>query len=240
MPNSAENTGATSRPKIVVLCGSSKFVDVMAVCGWLIERDEGAITMGLHLLPLWYCGQIDDHIAEHQGVQFQMDDLHLRKIDLADEVFVVNCRDYIGQSTRREIEYAQRLGKPLRWFTHDPIGEQVTTVLTEKRLPAQAEHLHELFIDQIQFSRRTFGEGKRTGANTSHIAKELQEIRANPADTSEWVDVILLALDGYWRHGGDPTAIMTALRAKLDTNKARKWPTPISEDIPVEHVRSAH
>jgi hypothetical protein len=39
------------KPKIVVLCGSSKFVDIMAVCAWLIERDEQAMTMGLHLLP---------------------------------------------------------------------------------------------------------------------------------------------------------------------------------------------
>lgn len=39
------------KPKIVTLCGSSRFVGIMAVCAWLIERDEGAITMGLHLLP---------------------------------------------------------------------------------------------------------------------------------------------------------------------------------------------
>jgi len=39
-----------NRPKIITLCGSSRFVDVMAVVGWLLERDEGAITMGLHLL----------------------------------------------------------------------------------------------------------------------------------------------------------------------------------------------
>ncbi len=109
-------------PKIVVLCGSSRFVDIMATCAWLIEREEKAIAMGLHLLPWWYPDAPNDHLAEHEGVAEQMDALHLRKIDLADEIFVVNCKDYIGDSTRNEIKYAQSLRKPLRWYTSDPIG----------------------------------------------------------------------------------------------------------------------
>jgi hypothetical protein len=117
------------KPKIVVLSGSSRFVDIMAVCAWLIERDEGKIATGLHLLPRWYPACPDDHLAEAEGVAEKMDELHLRKIDLADEVFVVNFQDYIGNSTRREIEYAQQKGKPLRWFTHDPIGERVRAML---------------------------------------------------------------------------------------------------------------
>lgn len=40
--------------KVITICGSSRFVDVMAVCAWLLERDERAITLGLHLLPRWY------------------------------------------------------------------------------------------------------------------------------------------------------------------------------------------
>lgn len=43
-----------NNPKIVVLCGSSRFTDRMSVCAWLIEKQENAITMGLHLLPVWY------------------------------------------------------------------------------------------------------------------------------------------------------------------------------------------
>ena len=117
-------------PKVIVLCGSSKFVDIMAVVSWLLERDEGAITMGLHLLPWWYCkNEIPDHLAEHEGVATEMDELHLRKIDLADEVFIVNHDDYIGDSTRREIEYAQSQGKPLRWLTTDPVGQRVEELI---------------------------------------------------------------------------------------------------------------
>lgn len=124
------------RPKVVVLCGSSRFVDIMAVCAWLLERDEGAIALGLHLLPGWYSAEaIHDHLAEHEGCAQDMDELHLRKINLAMEtngsVFVVNHGDYIGQSTEREVMYAKHLGVDVRWFTHDPIGAKVRKLMAE-------------------------------------------------------------------------------------------------------------
>jgi hypothetical protein len=120
------------RPKVIVLCGSSRFVDIMAVCAWIIERDENAITMALHLLPRWYFKKevVKDHLAEHENVREQMDTLHLRKIDLADEIFVVNYEDYIGDSTTNEVRYAQKTGKNIRWFTHDEIGEKVKALLS--------------------------------------------------------------------------------------------------------------
>lgn len=106
------------KPKVVVLCGSSRFVEIMAVCAWMLERDEGAIALGLHLLPWWYAKkeEIPDHLAEHEGVAEQMDELHLRKIDLADEVFVVSLNGYKGESTRREIAYAESKGIPVRYL----------------------------------------------------------------------------------------------------------------------------
>lgn len=116
--------------KIVTMCGSSRYTDIMAVCAWFIERDEKAITMGLHLLPVWYCrGDIPDHLAEHEGCADEMDTLHLRKIDISDEIFVVNYDDYIGESTTREIEYAKGRKLPIRWFTHDPVGENVRKII---------------------------------------------------------------------------------------------------------------
>lgn len=94
------------QPKIIVLCGSFKFIDVMAVCAWLLERDEGAITMGLHLLPWWYPDAPEHHLAEKEGVAAAMDELHLRKIDLAEKIFVVNVNNYVGASTSNEITHA--------------------------------------------------------------------------------------------------------------------------------------
>lgn len=118
-------------PKIVVLCGSSRFTDVMAVCGWLIERDEKAIVTGLHLLPIWYPGikDIPDHIAEHEGCSDEMDELHLRKIDIASEIFIVNFDNYIGESTKKEIEYAKIKNINFRWYTCDPVGVEVEKMI---------------------------------------------------------------------------------------------------------------
>ncbi|KKM90678.1 hypothetical protein LCGC14_1236320 [marine sediment metagenome] len=108
-----------TEPPVVVLCGSSRFVDVMATAAWLIERDEGKITMGLHLLPGWYT-DVKDHLAEAEGVADEMDELHLRKIDLADEIFVINLHGYIGESTSREIQYAKNRGIGIRYFEDEP------------------------------------------------------------------------------------------------------------------------
>lgn len=101
----------------------------MSVCAWLLERDEGAIVLSLHLLPCWYPNCPDDHLAEAEGVAGRMDELHLRKIDLADEIYVVNVNGYIGSSTQNEIKYAQSLNKHIRWFTESVIGEEVRKML---------------------------------------------------------------------------------------------------------------
>ncbi len=119
------------KPKIITICGSSRFVQIMAVCAWLLERDEHAITFGLHLLPEWYCKEnIPHHLAEYEGVAAEMDELHLCKIDISDEVFVVNYDDYIGESTKKEIEYTKSKNKKIRWFSHDDIGIKVSTMLS--------------------------------------------------------------------------------------------------------------
>jgi len=126
-------------PKIVCFCGSSRFCEIMAVCAWLIEREEKAIVMGLHLLPYWYT-QVPSHLAEHEGVSEAMDELHLRKIDVADEIFVLNRDDYIGDSTREEINYAQEHGKKLRWYTHDKVGILVEKIIQEFIKKQEGKH----------------------------------------------------------------------------------------------------
>jgi len=120
--------------KIVTLCGSSRYCDIMAVCAWLIERDEKAIAFALHLLPEWYfeVNKIDGtggHLAEAENVAAEMDELHLRKIDLSDEIFVVNFASYIGNSTKREIDYAGKAGLLIRYFESDPIGVKVNEII---------------------------------------------------------------------------------------------------------------
>lgn len=82
-----------------------------------------------------------------------------------------------------------------------------------------------------------FGEGPRTKGVCNHIRKELAEIEAAPEDLEEWVDVAMLAVDGYCRAGGDPHEFFERMKAKHAKNVARTWPTSRSQDEPVEHVR---
>jgi hypothetical protein len=100
-----------------------------------------------------------------------------------------------------------------------------------------AEHLQR----QREFSTRTFGPGNRTDGVLDHITKELDEIRADPCDLSEWVDVIILAFDGAWRAGWEPQQIIDAIVAKQERNEQRTWPDWRTADPgkAIEHVRSA-
>ncbi len=108
-----------SLPKIVCLCGSTRFIETFAILAWELERDNGCIVLGLHYLPPTYPDVMPDHMAEAEGVAQKMDDLHKRKIDLADEIFVVNVGGYIGDSTKSEIMYAIGAGKPVLWLEPD-------------------------------------------------------------------------------------------------------------------------
>lgn len=89
---------------------------------------------------------------------------------------------------------------------------------------------------QREWSFDIFGPGARLGGLTKHIAKELQEILERPNEVMEWVDVVILALDGAWRAGYTPKQIQDAMERKQQINFKRRWPTPESEDEPVEHI----
>ena len=102
------------KPKIICICGSSKFCDVAAVKKWEFEK-EGMIAIGLHFLPSWYTEQTH-HVAEFEGVASILDELHLRKIEMADEIFIVNVNGYIGERTKFEIDYSKKLGKPISYL----------------------------------------------------------------------------------------------------------------------------
>ncbi|MGW7261143.1 hypothetical protein [Streptomyces sp. NPDC054834] len=109
------HTGTSSRPPIVVLCGSTRFWNEISEAT-LYETAAGRIVLapGCNLKqphPLWATPDKADRI------KCMLDTLHLRKIDMADDVLIVNPGGYIGESTRREIDYARSLGKPIR-YTH--------------------------------------------------------------------------------------------------------------------------
>lgn len=102
------------KPKVVCVSGSTRFIGWMAIAMWELEK-KGVIALGCHLLPAFY-GAAAHHQAEAEGVAAAMDELHRRKIDLADSLLVVTVGGYIGQSTREEIQYANALGKPVEYL----------------------------------------------------------------------------------------------------------------------------
>lgn len=96
---------------------------------------------------------------------------------------------------------------------------------------------------QRAFSRATFGPNQNVAGVTDHIRKELVEIEEAQTEgdqLGEWVDVILLALDGAWRTGTSPEQIAERLELKQTINELRKWPDWRTHDPSkaVEHIRS--
>ena len=93
---------------------------------------------------------------------------------------------------------------------------------------------------QAAWSEQTFGPGARTAGVTDHIRKELAEIEADPADSQEWIDVVILGLDGAWRSGLTPEQIIAGIVAKQAKNEGRVWPDWRTADPnkAIEHDRS--
>jgi hypothetical protein len=105
------------------------------------------------------------------------------------------------------------------------------------RTPDTWRGLRNYLERQREWSERTFGTGRRTKGVIEHIRRELLEIEAEPGKLEEWVDVVILALDGARRAGHSAEAVIGMLCAKQAVNFKRKYPEPVSEDIPVEHIR---
>ncbi len=105
------------RPRIVCLCGSSRFRTTY-------ERINRAETLaGRIVLSIGMFGH-EEGLDMAGPIKRMLDELHLRKIDLADEVLILNVDGYVGESTRREIAHAAKLGKIIRWL-EEPHGIDV-------------------------------------------------------------------------------------------------------------------
>lgn len=97
--------------------------------------------------------------------------------------------------------------------------------------------LAEFFDAKAAWSRSTFGKGHRTGV-IAHIRDELKEIEADPRDLTEWIDVVLLAMDGAARSAGaDGAAFVAALIAKQQRNTRRSWPSGMPPDAATHHLK---
>ena len=103
--------------KVITLCGSTRFKnEFMEVQKRLTLEGNIVISVGL----FGHSG--DNEVWENMDegtltrTKEMLDDMHKRKIDMADEIFVINVGGYIGPSTQSEIEYAKANGKPVRYL----------------------------------------------------------------------------------------------------------------------------
>ena len=106
-------------PTIVCLCGSTRFWRLFQQAG-LQETMAGRIVLSIGAAS----GTDDEHFGnlprdEYDRIKAMLDDLHMRKIDLCDEVLILDQEKYIGESTARELAYAQKLGKRVRYWSEE-------------------------------------------------------------------------------------------------------------------------
>lgn len=96
--------------KVITLCGSTRFKEE-----FLAEQKrltlEGNIVISVGLF-----GHSGDNEVWTENTKIMLDDMHKRKIDMADEIFVINKNGYIGASTKSEIEYALKTGKKVNYM----------------------------------------------------------------------------------------------------------------------------
>jgi hypothetical protein len=98
--------------KVITLCGSTKFKEEF------LKTQKELTLQGNIIISVGLFGHADSYYETilTDEVKIMLDDMHKRKIDMCDEIFVINVGGYIGNSTRSEIEYALNIGKTVRYF----------------------------------------------------------------------------------------------------------------------------
>ena len=96
--------------KVITLCGSTRFKDAF------LEVQKRLTLEGNIVISVGLFGHSGDNEAWVEETKEMLDDMHKRKIDMADEIFVINVGGYIGDSTRSEIEYAKKTGKSIHYL----------------------------------------------------------------------------------------------------------------------------
>lgn len=98
---------------IITLCGSTRFKDQF------LEAQKRLTLAGNIVISVGLFGHSGDDEVWTEGTKEMLDDMHKRKIDMADGIYVINVNGYIGSSTRSEIEYARKKGKQVLFLEPD-------------------------------------------------------------------------------------------------------------------------
>lgn len=103
---------------IICLCGSTRFTEQMLIKQWELTKAGNIVLSWCALPDSYFQTENRFHIGDQEGVKEIVDEVHKRKIDLSDEVYVLNIEGYIGESTTSEVKYALDNKKPVKW--HEP------------------------------------------------------------------------------------------------------------------------
>lgn len=96
--------------KVITLCGSTRFNDAF------METQKRLTLEGNNVISVGLFGHSGDDEVWTEGIKEMLDDMHKRKIDIADEIYVINVGGYLSSSTRSEIEYAIATGKAVYYL----------------------------------------------------------------------------------------------------------------------------
>ena len=103
---------------VITLCGSTRFKKQF------LEAQKRLTLEGNIVISVGLFGHSGDDEVWTEGTKEMLDDMHKRKIDMADRIFVINVGGYIGKSTRSEIEYAMATGKTVDYLEPESVSPE--------------------------------------------------------------------------------------------------------------------
>ena len=107
---------------VITLCGSTRFKEQF------LEAQKRLTLAGNIVISVGLFGHSGDNEVWSDGTKEMLDDMHKRKIDMADAIYVINVDGYIGESTRSEIEYAKKNGKEVLYLEENETSIPEETV----------------------------------------------------------------------------------------------------------------
>lgn len=206
----------TGKYKVITLCGSTRFKDQF------LEAQKRLSLEGNIVISVGLFGHSGDDEVWTEGTKEMLDDMHKRKIDMADGIFVINVGGYIGSSTRSEIEYAISIGKTVEYLEDSPSGKQYR-ISDELIRGFYRTSIFGKNIDVYSLAYRDFCRTLRLNDNSAKCKEDAQK------KISDWVTSlgeITSQKDYDCRHSAICNAIIDIYRqAGIDFHygQAQKW-----------------
>ena len=142
--------------RVITLCGSTRFKDAFMEAQKRLTLD-GNIVISVGLFGHSGDNEVWEEMDEDTltKTKLMLDDMHKRKIDMSDEIYVINVGGYIGDSTRSEIEYAKRTGKDIQYLEEPASEDELPdNVIDVSEIPMSSRLRTILFRSQIKDLRQ--------------------------------------------------------------------------------------